>query len=139
MADYSRKHPVGTPPDPVVAGALTARAADGRITCATALKLAGDLGVPPSLVGDTADLLEIRIVACQMGLFGYKPHKKIVVPASEVPEYLRRAIETAVADGAIDCASCLGVAEALSLQPMDVSAACEHLELKIVRCQIGAF
>jgi hypothetical protein len=42
---------------------------EGRIPCALAQQLAGELGVPIPLVGRALDLLDIKIVECQLGCF----------------------------------------------------------------------
>jgi hypothetical protein len=136
---YSTKHPQGTKYDPALAAALKQRAEDARITCTRAHELAGAFGVSPSEVGKTADLLELRITECQMGLFGYAPDKRIVKPARQVSDGLRVRIDTATTNGGITCAACWRIAQDLGLQKMDVSAACEGLGLKVKNCQIGAF
>ena len=138
---YRVKHPTGTPPDPAIAAALAETAKDDRITCVEAHAIAQRLGVSPGEVGDTADLVECRIIHCQMGLFGYKPDKKIVKPAEEVVPELRDRLAAAVAAGGgqVDCATLWGIAAEFSLEKMAVAAACEALGIKIVRCQIGAF
>jgi hypothetical protein len=138
---YRVKHPAGTPHDPAIAAALAESAPEGRITCVEAHAVARRLGVTPAKVGDTADMVECRIIHCQMGLFGYKPEKKIVKPAEEVPPDLRRRLDAAVAAGGgkVECAMLWRIAADFSLEKMAVAAACEALGIKIVRCQIGAF
>ena len=42
---------------------------DGKITCAQARKLAEDLGISYSDVGEAADQLKIKIHSCQLGCF----------------------------------------------------------------------
>ena len=49
--------------------AVKAKSEEGRITCAVALKLAKDLGVPPMEVGKTANELDIKISKCSLGCF----------------------------------------------------------------------
>ena len=49
--------------------AVKREAKEGRIPCARAQELAGELGVPIPLVGRALDLLEIKIVECQLGCF----------------------------------------------------------------------
>ena len=46
---------------------------NNRISCAGAHKIASVLHAAPAEVGRTIDLLEARIVKCQLGLFGYAP------------------------------------------------------------------
>ncbi|NLP18289.1 MAG: hypothetical protein GX376_04235 [Firmicutes bacterium] len=44
-------------------------AVEGRLSCGQAFALAEKLGVKPRTIGEAADKLQIRIVACQLGLF----------------------------------------------------------------------
>jgi hypothetical protein len=136
---YRLKHPDGTTSDPALAATLREKAVDARITCTAAHEVATACRVAPSEVGKTADLLELRLVECQMGLFGYSPEKKVVKPAVEVSEALRARLSEAAAGKAIDCRTCWEVAEALGIEKMTVSAACELLQIKIKSCQLGAF
>jgi hypothetical protein len=136
---YGAKHPAGTAYDPAVAAALASRAEDGKISCAAAHDIAEKAGVVPSEVGRTADLLELRIHRCQMGLFGYSPEKRLVKPASGASEDLRALLAGAAPEGRIDCLSCWEIARSLEMGKMAVADACEHLGLKVRNCQIGAF
>jgi hypothetical protein len=136
---YSAKHPEGTRPDSAIVTALDEVTDEGRVSCAVAHDLADDLAVTPAAVGRTMDLLEYRIIKCQMGIFGYEPGKKIVKPAAAVSDELRDRLLLAAPQGRISCASCWKVAEALGIQKIAVAAACETLGLKIKPCQLGAF
>ena len=49
--------------------AVKKEATEDRIPCARAQQLAGELGVPIPLVGRALDLLDIKIVECQLGCF----------------------------------------------------------------------
>ena len=49
--------------------AVKAKEKEGRISCAVALKLAQELGVPPLEVGDAANEMDIKIVKCSLGCF----------------------------------------------------------------------
>lgn len=136
---YAAKHPHGAVADPVVAAALEATVQDERITCAAAFAVADDLGISPSEIGRTLDLLEYRIVRCQLGLFGYSPEKKIVQPAAEVPQAVAKHLESTASEGRLSCAACWETAKTLGMEKMAVSAACEGLGLKIGPCRLGAF
>ena len=136
---YSIKHPKGTTYDPALAEALEQKAPDGLLSCTTAHEIASAFAVPPAEVGKTADLLEYRIVECQMGLFGYSPEKRIVKPADEVSDQLRDSLQRYAADGRISCATCWKIADDLALEKMAVSSACERLGIKVKHCQLGAF
>jgi hypothetical protein len=136
---YSRKHLEGTRPDPAIVAAIEEVAEEGRVSCAVAHDLADELAVTPAAVGRTMDLLEYRIVKCQMGIFGYDPEKKIVKPATAVSDELRARILRAAPQGRISCAACWKVAEASGIQKIAVASACETLGIKIKPCQLGAF
>lgn len=138
-AKYSAKHPAGTTHDPRVAAALNDKVADGRITCADAFVVVDDLDVAPREVGKTMDLLEYRIIKCQLGLFGYSPKKKIVEPAEEASQEVRDQLARFTRDGVISCAACWKAADTLSIERMAVSAVCELLGLRVQPCQLGAF
>ncbi len=90
-------------------------------------------------MGKTADLLEYRIVECQMGLFGYSPEKRIVRAPEHIDQPLREQLERYAADGRINCATCWKIAADLGLEKMAVSSACEGLGIKVKNCQLGAF
>jgi hypothetical protein len=136
---YSRKHPAGTSCDPAIVAAVKAKAENGRVACAVAHDMAADFRVAPSEIGKTMDLLEYRIVKCQLGLFGYSPEKKIVKASEDVSEELRNLLRQSAADGKISCASCWKSAQTLVISKMAVSEACELLGIKISPCQLGAF
>ena len=136
---YRAKHPTDTKLDPKIAEAIKQKTEDGRITCAAAHKIAGKLNVSPADVGVAIDLLEMRINKCQLGLFGYGAQKNAVKPAQRVSPELEEAIKSSLVNNRISCNSCWEIAERFGIAKIDVSAACEALELKIGPCQLGAF
>jgi hypothetical protein len=118
---------------------LETAAPAGTLTCAAAFKLSADLEKPPAEIGKAADLLGIRLVKCQLGLFGYAPEKKIVRPAAAVDPALADAIRAALQGGRLSCRLAWELAERFRIPKMNVSAACEALGLKVKPCQLGAF
>ena len=52
-----------------VVEAVKKEAVDGKIPCERAQELAGELGVPIPVVGRALDLLNIKIIRCQLGCF----------------------------------------------------------------------
>lgn len=135
---YAGKHPDKTI-DPDIAGMLQERADQGAITCAAVHSVAGKLSIPPAEAGIQADLLELRLTRCQLGLFGYPPEGKRLNPDFKVPENLAEALKSAAKDGRIPCKVCWETAESLGVSRPDAGSACEKLGLKIKPCQIGAF
>ncbi len=138
-ADYSTKHGAGEKPNPEVAKAVTEAADDGKIACAKVFSIASELGVGPSEAGKTVDLLKIRLVKCQLGLFGYTPDKSIVKPAEKVSPELESAIRSRVADKRLPCLQAWQIADEFNLSKPDVSCAAEALGIKVKPCQLGAF
>ena len=137
--NYAAKHHSKTKLNPRVAKAVKKEAADDKITCAAAHKIASELGISPSDVGVTIDLLEIRINKCQLGLYGYYPQKRIAKPAGSVSPALEEAIKNSMENGRISCLSCWKIAEGSGIARMDVASACETLKIKVSFCQLGAF
>jgi hypothetical protein len=136
---YSKKHPGERDIDPGLAKAVQEKAADKKITCATAFKIVETCGTTANEVGFTIDMLNIRIIRCQMGIFGYEPEKKVVKPMEGVPEVLESAVRGKIKDGRITCTIAWEIAKGLNIPKMHVSAACEKLGIKIKPCQLGAF
>jgi hypothetical protein len=136
---YARKHGKGAVMDPMIQGALLKRAPHGTLSCAIAFDVAKLVGVPPEAVGRTADLMELRLVKCQLGLFGYRPKKSIVKPPASVGPALKKAISEAIVGDRLACEHAWEVAQTLGIHKMKVSAACDYMKIKIRPCQLGAF
>ena len=137
--NFAQKHPSDSETDPRVISALKQRAPAGGVPCAVAFKVASELDVTPGLVGKTADLLELKLKKCQIGLFGYEPDKRIVKPAETVSEELETCIRKELADNRLSCEKAWEIAKESGLTKMAVSSACERLSIKINACQLGAF
>jgi len=144
-ADHRKKSVhthTGTSPAPMDAAlkdALRRQAREGELPCAVAFKLASELGRPPADIGEAADLLGIRLVKCQLGLFGYTPQKKIVQAAPAADPAMQTAIREKLVTGRLACRSAWEIAVAFHVPKMAVSAACEAMQIKIKPCQLGAF
>jgi hypothetical protein len=94
---------------------------------------------PPAAIGAAADRLGIRLVKCQLGLFGYSPQKKIVQAPAAADPALETAIREKLENGRLACRHAWEIAAALHVPKMAVSAACEAMQIKIKPCQLGAF
>ena len=136
---YAKKHLHDSKVNPEIEEALKQLASNGEVPCAVAFKIASDLNIEPGDVGITADLLEMRLIKCQLGLFGYQPAKSIVKPAREVSKDLEEGIRGGLEDGKLPCVTAWRIAKDLGIRKMEVSSACEALEIKVCSCQIGAF
>ena len=136
---YAKKHLHDSEVKPEIEAALKQLASNGELPCAVAFKIAADLDIEPGDVGITADLLEMRLTKCQLGLFGYQPVKRIVKPAREVSKDLEEGIRKGLENGRLPCVTAWRIAKDLGIRKMEVSSACEALELRLCSCQIGAF
>ena len=112
---------------------------EGRLPCKRALDAAEALCVDPAAIGRHADELGIKLVACQLGLFGYRPEKKVVKPAAHVSPVLAAAIRERIIHERLPCRAAFSIAREMGMDIMDVSSACEALGVFIKPCQLGAF
>ena len=136
---YAAKHP-GATIDPSIGAEIEAQQKNGRISCATAHGIAAKQGCDPKTVGINIDLLEKRISNCQMGLFGHGSKKgKAVTKSDAVSAELETAIRDAMDGNRLTCKAAWELADQRGLKKMDVACACEALEIKVGRCQLGAF
>jgi hypothetical protein len=136
---YARKHGPDAVANEVIRKVLLKRAVDREVACAVAFSVAKRLGVATAAVGRTADLMELRLVKCQLGLFGYRPKKSIIKPATSVSSPLVNAIRNSLVNERLPCKSAWEIAEVFGIHKMKVSAACDALGIKIRPCQLGAF
>lgn len=127
------------PHDKSIEEAVLRQSKDGELSCAEAFMICRQNNVSPDIVGKCADARKIKLVKCQLGLFGYYPEKKMVKPASDVAAELKFVIEGALVAGRLPCASAWKIAEKFHAGKMDVSSACEKMGIKIKPCQLGAF
>ena len=125
--------------DERIAAAIRERAREGTLCCADAFGVAEELGVTPMAVGEVADGLDVRLVRCQLGLFGYGERKSVVEPAAEVAPELERAIREGLILGRLPCAVAWAIAARFGMPRLHVANAAEKLGVHIGQCQLGAF
>lgn len=136
---YFEKYPQGSKIGEDLKKEIIAQVKDNNISCKKAEEIAGKKDMAMAEVGKAIDILNINIVECQLGLFGYGENKKIVQPAKEVAEELKAKIGQALQNGRLSCKAAWQIAGNLNILRMQVCAACEALEIKIKPCQLGAF
>lgn len=136
---FKDKHPSDASADPEIAPAVRQKIIDGQVTCADAETVAADLHTSMLAVGVVLDILELPLIGCQLGLFGYYPKKNIVVPAKSVSQEMESAINKRLLNGCLPCDAAWEIAEILSVPKIKVSSACEAIKIKIKPCQLGAF
>ena len=139
---YAAKHPPGTTLNEQIATAIREKSSGGKLVCAMGEKISKELKVGIAKVGITADLLEMKIKECQLGLFGWsgKPnHGKDIQAADSVSVEIKSALVKAAMNGIVTCAALWTIADRLGVERKVVSAVCETLGLKIRSCQLGTF
>ncbi len=136
---FSEKHGADTQMDPAVKQKIEDNAKNNEISCAVAFQIAEELKATPADVGKGIDLLDMRLIKCQLGLFGYSPGKKAVKPKSPQSRDLEEAIRVALVGKKLSCRAAWDIAHRFKVPRMAVSAACEALNIKIKSCQLGAF
>jgi hypothetical protein len=136
---YFQKHSDETKVDDSLKQEILQKVKGNGISCSAAEEIAGRKGITQNNVGIAIDILNINIVECQLGLFGYSPHKKIVQPAKEIALVLKENILAALKNDRLPCSAAWVIAEKLNIPRMKVSATCEALQIKIKPCQLGAF
>ncbi len=135
---FSDKHKAEEPNDRIKSQIIK-RSKKETISCAVAFEIVKDIHVSPAEVGKTLDLMNYRLIKCQLGLFGYQPEKKIVKPHVTNKQGLKDAIRSALADGRLPCKNAWEIAARFQIQKMTVCGICEDMGIKIKPCQLGAF
>ncbi|MCX7966195.1 MAG: hypothetical protein N2596_06185 [Syntrophorhabdaceae bacterium] len=122
-----------------VASLVKARAQNNRISCVEAHKISSELNISPEEVGVAIDLLEIRIVECQLGLFGYGTGKNIPVLKEKVEPEIEAKIRSSLVNGKLPCIDAWNIAIEFNISKLKIAAICESMKIKISACQLGAF
>ena len=136
---YALKHSPDQRADQKIVDALKVRISEDTISCAEAFSVAEELGGTPEEIGVTLDLLEVRIVKCQLGLHGHKPDGKKFKPVETVAPELAESVRKALVNDRLPCAAAWRISRELGIGKMDVSSACEAMKIKVSSCQLGAF
>ena len=137
---YAEKHGARTQLDQAITRAIRKYSIGGKLPCAAAFRIAEKMNIKPLEVGQALDLLEMKIIKCQLGLFGHERSKRLIVKPSEtVPPELERALRAGVVNGRLPCATAWDIAKRFDLPKMNITSACEWLNLRIGPCQLGTF
>ena len=137
---YAEKHGTHKQPDQAITDAIRKRSAGGKVSCAVAFHIAEVMDIEPSEVGRALDLLETKIIECQLGLFGHEQGRHLIVkPAEAVPPDLQKALRTGLVNGRLPCATAWEIAKRFDLPKMGITSACETLNIRIGQCQLGSF
>jgi hypothetical protein len=122
---------------------LRAATKDDQLSCALAHKLAREWKVIPEALGASAKEAGIRIIRCQMGLFGFGPKGtpgyRAVQPADHVPEALSVEVQAALIDGRLPCRVAWELGQRHGLAYRRIGDALEALGIRVKPCQLGQF
>ncbi len=135
---YANKHQ-NRAIDIQIATTLKQETTNSTITCAKLHNIAKSLEVKPKDIGIQADLLELRLKECSLGLFGYEPNGKNFNKDIQISDQLSSEIRRIATNGRTSCIQCWEVASKLNIEKMDIGSACEKMGIKIKNCQLGAF
>ena len=133
------KHRPDTKPDSSIKHEILKHSLNSELSCAAAFLIAKELNVSPDKVGMTADLINCRLIKCQLGLFGYRPDKKIAKPLKTANQNLKNTITDNLIEGKLACKFAWDIAYRYKVNKMTVSGVCEDMNIKINECQLGAF
>ena len=137
---YAEKHGARAQLDQVITEAIKKHSIGGKLSCVAAFRITEEMNIKPSVVGQALDLLEMKITKCQLGLFGHEKGKRLVVkPADTVPPDLEKALRAGLLNGRLPCATAWDIANRFDVPKMNITSACELLNLRIAQCQLGAF
>ena len=123
--------------DEKVINKVKASLVGGKLPCAVAFRIAGELGLEPKEIGDLADELNIKISRCQLGLFGHE--RRMVEPAQDVAKELTERLKTSLVEGRLPCAKAWEIARELGIGRVRVGRAADALGIRISQCQLGCF
>jgi hypothetical protein len=136
---YSEKHRPNSRPDPIIEKEIEKRCQKQVISCARAFKIAEQLNVKPIEVGRTADLMNIKVVKCQLGLFGHQPENKIVKAEETSNQALLDAVTGSSENNRLTCEKAWQIADQLNISKLKVSNVSQADGIRIKNCQLGAF
>jgi hypothetical protein len=136
---FTEKHGPHAKPDSLIQAEIIKHAKNNELPCAVAFEIAKDLKMAADLVGMTVDLMNFRLIKCQLGLFGYHSQKKMIMPNTRIDSDLKDAVFKALINDQLPCKSAWEIAARFNIRKMAVGGFCEALKVKIKPCQIGAF
>lgn len=122
-----------------IAAKIKEKISENRISCAEAHSIAVELNTAPADVGTAIDLLEVRIIKCQLGLFGFGKEKNIPALSDKINPAIELAIKSSLVNERLSCFTAWEIAKRFNVSRAMVSAVCEVMKIKISPCQLGAF
>ncbi|NQT10200.1 MAG: hypothetical protein HQ573_03410, partial [Desulfobacteraceae bacterium] len=102
---FAAKHQNKAQINTIIKNEILKQNKDGKLPCLVAFRIADSLQVAAAEVGKTVDLLNFRLTKCQIGLFGYKPQKKIIKAKEPEDRNLKKAIRERLVEERQPCIS----------------------------------
>ena len=136
---FSDKHKAAEKPNPEIAAKIEQRSKNNEIPCALAFEIVEESGFLPADIGKNIDLMNYKLIKCQLGLFGYTPEKKIVKAQDSADNDLKNAIKNALVNDKLPCQSAWEIATRFQVAKLTVSGVAEGMGVKVKPCQLGAF
>lgn len=109
------------------------------MSCMDAHGIAHDMSFAPEDVGNALDVMDVEIVECQLGLFGYVPEKRILRKDAKVSSEMKKSIESVSTNGKMTCKQAWDIASECELSRLNFAHQFESIGIKIIDCQLGAF
>ena len=148
---FAAKHNSDLKPDIIIQQEITKLINNNRLPCKAAFKIAKKLGVSAEQVGKTADLINCRLIGCQLGLFGYKTKNNKAMPEGsaddnlekglkkDLAKDLKKAITDRLVHEKLRCKDCWDIASRFKISRIAAGRLCNSMNIKITECQLGAF
>ena len=136
---FSDKHKAAEKPNPEIAGKIEQRSKNKEISCALAFEIVEESSFLPADIGKNIDLMNYKLIECQLGLYGYTPEKKIVKAQDTPDNDLKNAIKNALVNDTLPCKSAWEIAARFHVPKLTVSGVAEGMGVKVKPCQLGAF
>ena len=104
---------------------------DGKINCLDAFKLARELKIEPSEIGELTKKHNIKIDNCELGVFG---NKDFVDARDDIYEKLSSKADS---EKRVECSVAWEVAKEFSLNK--VGSTTKKSDIEVIYCQLGCF